>query len=139
MRDIDVQLFQARVLAYAPSTWTSHASAIQVFLQFCTERELDFFDCSPYILNLFLLHWAKQGKSFGSLQRFLSGLSFVYGFFLVRDIVQEPAVYELKRFLAKVCPHIANKKQPFGSSEVRALCKIAAQPGGFAALTQAEL
>jgi hypothetical protein len=42
--------------------------------------------------------------------------------------------------LAKVCSHIANKKQPFGSAEVRALWdKIAAQPGGFAALSQAEL
>jgi hypothetical protein len=136
----DVQLFQARVLAYATSTWISHANAIQVFVQFCATREIDIFECTPYSLNLFLLHSAQQGKTFGSLQRFLSALSFVLRFFNAADIVQDPTVYELKRFLAKVCPHIANKKQPFGSVEVRALWdKIADQPGGFAALSQADL
>jgi site-specific recombinase XerD len=138
--DLDVQLFKARVLAYATSTWLSHANAIQVFIQFCESRELDVFECTPYILNLCLFYMAQQGKSFGSIQRCLSAISFVFRFFHVTDIVQDPSVYELKRFLAKACPHIANKKQPFGSAEVRALWnKIAAQPGGFTALSQAEL
>jgi hypothetical protein len=34
LQDLDGQLFQARVLAYASSTWISHANAIQVFYSF---------------------------------------------------------------------------------------------------------
>jgi hypothetical protein len=133
------QLFQARVLAYSTATWLAHANALKVFTQFCHSREIDIFQCTPYSLNLYLLHIAQTGKSFGSIQRFLSALSFVLKFFGSVDIVRDPAVYELKRFLAKVCPHVVNKKQPFGSAEVRALWDRIDAAGGLQALTQTEL
>jgi site-specific recombinase XerD len=132
-------LLQARILAYSTSTWIGHASAIQVFVQFCANREIDIFQCTPYSLNLFLLHIAQQGKSFGSVQRFLAAYSFILRFFGHRDIVSDPSVYELKKFLAKVCPHVANKKQPFGSAEVRALWDSVEANGGIEKLSKLEL
>jgi site-specific recombinase XerD len=126
-------------LAYSTATWLAHANAIQVFVKFCFDREIDLFECTPYTLNLYLLHSAQSGKSFGSLQRFLNALSFVLRFFEVTDIVKEPSVYELKRFLAKVCPHISNKKHPFGSAEVRALWDRINADGGLSKLSQTEL
>jgi hypothetical protein len=133
------QLFQARVLAYSTATWLSHANALQVFSKFCYDRDLHILACTPYTLNLYLLHIAQNGKSFGSVQRFLSALSFVLRFFGAADIVRDPIVYELKRFLAKVCPHIANKKQPFGSAEVRALWDRIDAAGGLQTLSVTEL
>jgi site-specific recombinase XerD len=135
----DQQLFQARVLAYSVATWTSHASALQVFYDFCENRVQNVLQATPYELNLFLLHIAQQGKSFGSIQRFLNAISFVYRFFSVPDIVQDSSVYDVKRFLAKVCPHIANKKLPFGSAEVRALWDKINDTGGLSSLSLLEL
>jgi hypothetical protein len=82
---------------------------------------------------------AQKGKSFGGIQRFINALSYVYRFFLVPDIVTDTTVYEVKRFLAKVCPHVRNKKHAFGSAEVRNLWDAIDAKGGIRNLSQAEL
>jgi hypothetical protein len=56
--DVD-NMFRARALAYSMSTWKKHASSIKGFLQFCENRELNPFECTPSILNLFILHAAQ--------------------------------------------------------------------------------
>ncbi len=53
-------VFKARVLAYSTATWKHPASAINGFLQFCESRELNPFECTPSILNLFRLHAAQM-------------------------------------------------------------------------------
>jgi hypothetical protein len=85
-----------------------------------------------------MLYIAQQGKSFGTVQRFLNAYSFLLRFFGSPDIVSDPSVYELKRFLAKVCPHVANKKLPFGSAEVRALWDSIEATGGIERLSKLE-
>jgi hypothetical protein len=121
------QLFQARVLAYSTATWLAHANAIQVFVKFCFEREIDLIECTPYTLNLYLLHSAQTGKSFGSLQRFLNALSFVLRFFEVADIVKDASVMSSSVFWQKFAlisviknirldPH---KCVPFGTELMR--------------------
>ena len=72
------------------------------FHAFCALREINIFECTPYILNLYLLVLAQKGKSFGTIEAFLSAISFVFKFYLVRDFVQDPRIKDMKRFLAKV-------------------------------------
>ena len=112
-------IFKARVLAYSISTWKHHASSIKGFLQFCESRELNPFDCTPSILNLFMLHAAQNGKSVGVIDNFLSAWSFVSKFFMCRDFTNEDVVISMKKFTEKACTRKTNKKLPFGSAEVR--------------------
>ena len=78
---------KARVLAFAVSTWTQHSTYIRDFHAFCALREINIF-----ILNLYLLVLAQKGKSFGTIEAFLSAISFVFKFYLVRDFVQDPMI-----------------------------------------------
>lgn len=127
--DVD-NLFKARVLAYSISTWRGYASAIKDFLKFCEARELDPFDCTPSILNLFMLFAAQKGKSAGFFDNFLAAWSFVSRFFLCNDFTKDPTVGMLKKFTDKACVRNKNKKQPFGSTEVRKIWdKIDVQNG----------
>ncbi len=64
------------MLAYSTATWKHQASAIKSFLQFCESRELNPFECTPSILNLFMLHKAQNGKSVGFF--FLGGGGFFF-------------------------------------------------------------
>ncbi len=111
-------LFQARVLAFAPATWDKHTSALREFLEFCDSREVSPFECTPSVVNLFMLNAGQKGKPFGYIERFTSALSFFYQFFLVRNELERP-VLDVKKFMEKVCPHNVNKKDAFGSAEVR--------------------
>jgi hypothetical protein len=58
-------------------------------LLFCEHRELNSFECTPSILNLFMLHAAQQGKSVGVIESFLSAWSFVSRFFFCTDYTQD--------------------------------------------------
>jgi hypothetical protein len=116
--DVD-NMFRARALAYSTSTWKNHASSIKGFLGFCEQRELNPFECTPSILNLFMLHAAQQGKSVGVIESFLSAWSFVARFFGCTDYTQDYTVASMKKFTEKACTKKTNKKLPFGSAEVR--------------------
>jgi hypothetical protein len=128
--DVD-NLFKARVLAYSLTTWKNHASAIKDFLKFCESRELDPFDCTPSILNLYMLYAAQNGKTSGFVESFLAAWSFVARFFLCADHTKDPSVAVMKRFTDKACARKSNQKKPFGSEEVRKIWnKIDAEHGG---------
>lgn len=132
-------LFQARVLAFSPSTWTSHIANLKEFIEFCGLRSISPFDCTPAFINLFMLHIAQKGKSYGYIERFLSALSFLYRFFLVHKSIEQEVV-DLNKFMQKVCPHVSNKKAAFGSVEVRKCWdKIDTKSGGVQNLTKLEL
>ena len=132
-------LFQARVLAFAPTTWTTHVANLKAFIEFCGLRGISPFDCTPEIINLFMLHIAQAGKSFGYIERFLSALSFIYRFFLVHKSI-EKEVLDVKKFMEKVCPHVNNKKAAFGSKEVRQCWdRIDSKTGGVQNLSKLEI
>jgi len=116
--DVD-NLFKARVLAYASSTWKSHASVIKGFISFCNGRELDPFECTPSILNLYMLHSAQSGKSKGLFDSFLASWSFISKFFMCTDYTKDSSVKEVKKFTEKACSKKSNTKLPFGAAEVR--------------------
>jgi len=133
-QDVD-NLLRARVLAYSISTWKTHASGIKGFLSFCSGRELDPFECTPSILNLYMLHAAQSGKSKGFFDSFLSSWSFVSRFFLCTDYTKHNSVREVKKFTEKACSKKSNKKLPFGAPEVRKIWdKIDTEIGGVAKL-----
>jgi site-specific recombinase XerD len=117
----DKLLFQARVLAYAASTWANYASTIQEFVTFCSRRELNIFECTPYIVNLFLLAMGQNGSSFRSLQKYVAAISFVFRFFLAVDPTQDQMVTDVLKFLKKVVSHNTRVKDGFGSAEIRKL------------------
>jgi hypothetical protein len=128
--DVD-NLFRAKVLAYSVSTWKNHASAIKGFLQFCEVRELSPFECTPSIINLYMLSAAQAGKSVGVFDNFLNAWSFITRFFLCTDYTKEDSVLAMKKFTEKACNKKTNKKLPFGSAEVRKLWdKIDREKGG---------
>jgi site-specific recombinase XerD len=112
-------LFKARVLAYAPTTWQHHASSFKAFRKFCDDREQDLVSCTPPTVNLFLLHLAQNGKSVQSVDNTIASISFFYRFYLLRDITTDVMLSATKRFVSKVCPKNVNLKKPFGSAEVR--------------------
>jgi len=114
-------LFKARVLSYSVHTWTKHAAALKEFVLFCNIRELNIFECTPSVVNLFMLYLAQKGRTFGVIESSLHALSFVYRFFLMPNILDDKSVADTKKFVEKVCPHVQNKKLPFGSAEVRAI------------------
>ena len=116
-----VKLLQVRVLAYASATWIRHASSVKKFVQFCTQRELNIFECTPYIINLFLLNQIQDGVSYGFICNFLEGLAFVLRFYDVKDYVGDSMVKIMKKFALKACKHQSNVKKPFGSAEVRTI------------------
>ena len=116
-----VKLLQVRVLAYSSATWLRHSSSIKKFIEFCTERELNMFEATPYMVNLFLLNQVQDGVSYGFICNFLDGLSFVLRFFFVNNFVLDPMVITMKKFAQKACKHQTNVKQPFGSAEVRTI------------------
>ena len=116
-----VKLLQVRVLAFASATWLRHAGSIKKFVQFCEQREVNLFDCTPFMINLFLLNQVQDGASFGTVSNFLEGLSFVLRFYNVNNYVEDPMVKIMKKFAMKACKHQSNVKQPFGSAEVRAI------------------
>ena len=115
------QLLQARFLAYAASTWNRHKSSLKPFIVFCVERDLSIFSCTPYIVNLFILAQAQKGVSFGTIQAFLDSYSFVLQFYGVVNFLADPMVKTVKKFVEKTCVHRRNVKEPFGSTEVRAI------------------
>ena len=124
-------VFSARVLAFAITTWKQHSTYIRDFHTFCERRELNIFECTPYIINLYILLLAQNGKTFASIEAFLSAISFVFKFYLVRDFVQDKMIKDMKRFVAKVCRHGHNTKEAFGSSEIRRLWNQIDTDGGL--------
>jgi hypothetical protein len=116
--DID-NLSRARILAYTVGTWSGYANSIKGFLAFCKHRELSPFECTPSILNLYILFEAQKGRSVGFFEKFLHAWSFMCRFFLCADYTKDAVVGDLKKFVAKACPRPSNKKLPFGADEVR--------------------
>ena len=97
------------------------------------------FECTPYIINLYLLLLAQKGRMFGTVEAFLSALSFCFQFYLVRDFVQDKMILDMKRFVAKVCTHGHNKKEAFGSTQVRLLWNQIDVLGGLHKITLLQL
>ena len=119
--DGGMQLLQAGILAYASSTWLRHRSALLPFIDFCYERDLSIFESTPYVVNLFLLHYTQNGASFGKIQAFLDSFSFVLRFYGLPNFLDDPMVHVIKKFAEKTCAHLRNAKSAFGSAEVRAI------------------
>jgi len=132
--DLDT-LSRARILAYSTGTWIGYASAVKGFLHFCKNRELSPFECTPSVLNLYLLHEAQTGRSVSFFEKFINGWSFIARFFLCQDFTKDQAVYDVLKFVQKACPRGVNKKQPFGAAEVRTLWDKIDQNGGIEALS----
>jgi len=128
--DVD-NLFKARVLAYAPTTWQGYASSISGFLRFCENRELSPFECTPSILNLYMLKAAQSGKSVSYFDNFLKAWSFIAKFFMCTDYTQDPTVTVMKIFTQKTCNRKTNKKHPFGAAEVRKIWNKIDENGGI--------
>jgi integrase len=114
-------LLQVRILAYSSVTWLKHAAALKKFVIFCTHREVSIFDCTPYIVNIFLLHRIQDGASVGSLESFIAALSFVLKFFGVVNYALDPMIDTVLKFAQKACVHLKKEKNSFGSAEVRAI------------------
>jgi len=79
------------------------------------------FESTPSTVNLYLLHLAQCGATFGKAESFLHALSFVNRFFLMPILTEDQSVLDTKKFIEKACKHVQNKKSPFGSAEVRAM------------------
>jgi len=112
-------LLKARILVHTPATWYRYAQSVRGFVEFCRLREMSIFECTPSVINLYLLKLAQDGKTFSVIELFLGALSFTYKFFIMPNFVDDKTVCDTKKFVDKVCAHTDNKKQPFGSSEVR--------------------
>ena len=91
------------------------------------------------MINLYLLLLAQKGKTFNTVEAFLSALSFCFKFYLVRDFVQDPMIKDMKGFVAKVCKHGNNKKEAFGSTQVRLLWNQIDKLGGLQNITLLQL
>jgi site-specific recombinase XerD len=113
------KVFQAKVLAHAVSTWVSHANAFQEFLKFCVLRSVNPLECTPQLVNVFLLSLAQSGKTIGAIENICKSMSFCFKFFLVEDVYQNDIVGPVRKFVEKVCPRRVNLKAPFADREVR--------------------
>ena len=91
------------------------------------------------MINLYLLLLAQKGKTFNTVEAFLSALSFCFKFYLVRDFVQDTRIKDMKRFVAKVCKHWINKKEAFGSTQVQLLWNQIDKLGGLQNITLLQL
>ncbi len=123
---------------FAPATWDKHPSALREFLEFCDSWEVSPFECTPSVVNLFMLHAGQKRKPFGYIERFTSALSFFYRFFLVRNELERP-VLDVKKFMEKVCQHNVNKKDAFCSAEVRKIWDKIDTHGGILKLPKRDL
>jgi len=111
-------LYRARILAYSPTIWSKHGGAVRHFLHFCASRTLSFFDATPSVVNLFLLHITQEGKSFKQVSLVLDGLSFLYGFYGMPNYTLDPSVHDTKTFVSKICSHPQNQKNALTSADV---------------------
>jgi len=114
-RDVDL-LFRTKVLAYAVTVWSQHSRHIQDFVLFCRRRSLSIFECTPSVVNLYLLHIAKNGISFGTLCAAVDAISFVCRFYQMPNHATHSSVLDAKKFLSKVCCRVQNKKSAFDSA-----------------------
>jgi len=138
--DGPINICKARILGYAVGTWTGYSTAIKGFLLFCKNRELNPFECTPSILNLYMLHEADKGRTVSFFEKFLNAWSFVTRFFLCQDFTKDQTVHDVQKFVSKACPRNVNRKKPFGASEVRKLWDaIDAKKGGIQYLNTHEL
>jgi len=112
-------LFKTRVLVYNPTTWQRYASSVRGFVDFCRRREMSIFQCTPSVINLYILKLAQDGVSYSMVELFQQSLSFVYKFYLMPNFATDKTVLDTLKFAGKVCTHRSNKKAPFGSAEVR--------------------
>lgn len=132
-------LFKSRFLAFSENTWKVHTSALRELVVFCRKRDVNPILCPNKLLNLFLLHSAQEGKSFSWTQKVLSAVSFFKRFFLISDGSTDATVLNVKRFLEKACTVRSNKKDAFGSSEVRQIWDKIDRNGGVEKLNNFEL
>jgi site-specific recombinase XerD len=133
-------LFKARVQAYAINTWKNYIHNLQVFLSFCAHRSLNVFECTPYVVNLYLLHLAQANYSYTNVQHKLTAISFLFRFFLVPDPTTDQMVKDVLKFVSKVTSHVDRKKCGFGSAEVRKLWdKLESKYGNIEAMPLVEL
>lgn len=132
-------LFRARVLAYALSTWRTHASSLKEFLKFCKSRELSPFDVTVSQLGVFMLWCARNGKTATAINGYLEGIAFLYRFYLVPQITDMPVIHQLKRFVGKVCGYPKKRKDAFGAAEVRRIWDEIDVQGGLQALDSVQL
>ena len=131
--DLDF-LAKARILAYSIGTWIGYASTVKGFLAFCANRELSPFECTPSVLNLYMLREVENGKHVSFFEKFLNGWSFISRFFLCQDYTKDQEVQDVKKFVEKICPRGVNKKKPFGADEVRKIWDKIDQNGGIESL-----
>jgi len=112
-------LFKARVLVYAATTWQRYATVLKGFVLFCRQREMSVFQCTPSVVNLYILKLAQDGSTISMVELFQQALSFLYKFYLMPNFAADKTVSDIVKFAGKVCEHRSNKKAPFGSAEVR--------------------
>ncbi len=133
-------VFRSRVLAYAKNTWYAHATAVKRFISFCSQRDVGIFNCTPSLVNVFQLKLAQDRKSFQTVERTLSSLSFVYRFFLMPNFTEDPSVYQVTRFVKKACYRVDRRKDALGSAEIRKMWdNIDLKYGGVEKLSKVEL
>jgi hypothetical protein len=121
---------KARYLAFANNTWKRHACYIRSFLKFCAVRKLSLFDCTPSVINLFLLKESQDGKSTGVIESFLDAYSFVVKFFGMQNHADVQCVTDVKKFIEKVTVRNSRTRAAFGSAEVRLLWDRLEQKNG---------
>jgi len=115
------QLFRARVLAYSAAIWSKHGAGVKDFVKFCKRRSLSIFECTPSVVNLYILFLSQEGKSFGCITSVVEALSFVYRFYSMPNYALHSSVSDTKKFAAKICEHSQNKKSAFDSVAIRKL------------------
>jgi site-specific recombinase XerD len=97
----------------------NHAAAFREYNKFCDLRDINPLERVPHTVNLFLLTQAQKGVTLSSIESKCAGISFCFRFFLVADIMSDPVIAPVKKFVFKVCPKRSNMKAPFGAVEVR--------------------
>jgi len=132
-------IFKASVLVYAKSTWCTHSPYFQKFQDFCLVREVNPFDCTPSLINIFLLQQAQAGSTYGVIHSTLTALSFMYKFYMARDFTADQSVLDMKKFLEKICPKRNNQKSAFGSVQIRKIWDDIEKSGGIEKLSILEL
>jgi integrase len=134
------EVTRSRYLAYATNTWKRHASYIRSFLKFCENRSLNIFDCTPSVINLFLIKEAQNSKTTGVIESFLDAYSFVMKFFEMPNHANVNSVTEIKRFVEKVTVRNTRTRAAFGAAEVRILWeKLTAKYGPIESRSKMQL
>jgi hypothetical protein len=65
-----------------------------------------------------VLTLAARVKTVNCINSYITAIAFVYKWFLVEDILQDPYIVYVRKFVGKTCPKVSNKKGCFGAIEI---------------------